>query len=57
MTIMEDSIEESYSGLLYTFLSSEINPCYIVTSEYLELGTADEREHMPFVSFSLGYNT
>ena len=34
---------------LFTFLVSEVTPGYILTSEDLELGTTDERDHATFV--------
>lgn len=40
---------------LYTFLISALSLDYILTFKDLELGTADKREHVPFVFLSLGY--
>lgn len=45
------------SGLLRTFLVSLVAPCQMLTSEDLEIGTADEREHVMFVIPGLGCHT
>lgn len=38
---------------LYTVLVSVVVPCCILTSEHLEVGTSDGREHVMFVSLVL----
>lgn len=40
---------------LYTFLVSELTPCFVLIYTNFKVGTADEREHETFVFLSLGY--
>lgn len=50
--------QHPYDAMLpFAFLVSAVLPGYVLTCEYLEVGTSGEREHVVFVPLGLGYLT